>query len=174
MPHHKKTTRAFAAMALFSRLVPHPNNFTAILSASVFNGVNFSRRQALVLTLLGYLLTDCLLAWWQHHPVLGSWSLFSYSGLLMITLLAKKTPTNRPPLTVLCVLGYSFAFWCWTNFGCFLTMPEYALNWHGFVQCYTAALPFLQNQCAADTLSSIVFIYAHQYCLRWQAQMQLS
>ena len=172
MKNHHKTTRLFAGLAILSRLLPHPNNLTPIITSSVFNGLNLKRYQALIFTLLGFFFTDCVLALWQHHAVLGSWSLFSYSGLLIITLLAKKMPSHRPPLTLLCILGYSLGFWCWTNLGCFLTMPEYAFSWYGFTQCYIAAIPFLKNQLAADTLNSVVFIYAHQHCLRFQTQAQ--
>jgi hypothetical protein len=173
MQKSKPTAYVFVLLAILSRLVPHPNNLTSTITAAVFSGVNFSRRQALLLSLSGLLLTDIILAVIQHHAIFGSWSLFTYSGLLGITLLAKKMPNNKL-ISLLPVLGCAFLFWLWTNFGCFLTMPEYTKNFVGLYTCFYLALPFLKNQLLGNVLWFTVLQVAFLKVNRWQLSSHYS
>ena len=162
MRRKHKTTLLFSLMAIVTRLIPHPYSLTSTLTSGVFNGIHLKRWQAVTLTLLGFTVTDIILAFTQHHAAFGEWSLWTYSGLALVTLLAAKIPTDRPLTLGITVLSLGLAYWFWTNLGCFITMPEYSKNLYGFIQCYSLALPFLKNQLLGNALWTLTFIYSYQ------------
>jgi hypothetical protein len=161
MKKNKNIAYLFAMFAVITRIIPHPYNLTSTITASVFSGVNFSRRKALCITLAGLFISDVALAIIQQHAILGSWSLFTYSGLVGITLLAKKTPHHKPVKSIVYVLGYAGLFWLWTNLGCFISMPEYPKNIVGLYTCYYNALPFLKNQLLGNLIWWTVLNYSY-------------
>jgi hypothetical protein len=161
--HQKhRTTLLFSFIAILTRLIPHPYSMTSTLTSSVFNGIHLKRWHALTLTLLGFAITDMILAFTQHHAAFGGWSLWTYSGLALITLLSTKAPTDRPLTLGFTVLCFGLVYWLWTNLGCFFTMPEYPKNFYGLIHCYSLALPFLKNQLMGNTLWTLVLIYSHK------------
>ena len=148
-------TRFKALLTLISiigRMIPHPYNMTPSVTFATCSGQLLNRRQALGVALPGFLIADLLLAWLQHHAPFGYWSLFTYSALAAITYCAHHTREWQRQHQCLFVLGSSLGFWLWTNLGCWLTMPEYALSVSGFITCYTRALPFLASQLLGDAL----------------------
>ena len=138
--------------AVCGRLIPHLWNMTPTLSLSLLSGRLFKTWQAITLTLFGMLVSDALLAILQHHAILGSWSLFTYSALLITTLAARYFSHNSWRSRIVLLLSSSLFFWLWTNFGCWLQMPLYPKNLFGLLQCYSAALPFLQHQLLGDAV----------------------
>ena len=155
-------TLLFSIMSAFTRLIPHPYSMTSVFTSGVFNGLYLKRWQALALSLTGYAITDVILASVQHHPAFGSWSVWTYSGLAIVTLLAPKAHTKNPGALTLSVLGFGVVYWLWTNLGCFLTMPEYSKSVAGFIHCYSLALPFLINQLLGSTLWTLALIYSYK------------
>lgn len=149
--------------AVWGRLIPHPWNMTPVISLSLLSGRLFKTWQAVMLTLLGMLVSDSLLAVLQHHAIIGSWSLFTYSALLIITLAARYCHSNSIRIRIALLLCSSLFFWLWSNFGCWLQMSVYQKNLFGLLQCYSAALPFLQHQLLGDALwfSALSCAYHH-------------
>jgi len=56
------------------------------------------------------------------------------------------------------VLGSSFSFWLWSNFGVWLTSGLYANSFSGLVSCYYMALPFLGNALIGDLIWSYIIL----------------
>ena len=139
-------------IALFGRLIPHPFNMTPTAAFAARSGQLFKRRHALLISLGSFFLADITLALWQHHAVFGSWSVFTYSALAMMTFCAHTTAQWSRSSQWLFVIGGSLGFWLWTNFGCWLSMPEYPLSLAGLLSCYARALPFLSSQLLGDSL----------------------
>ena len=139
-------------LCLLGRVIPHPWNMTPTITLSLITTQTLGRLASILVTLLGFFIADLVLASLQHHAILGSWSLFTYSGLLFITLLASYWPTQTNQQKIGLLFIASLGFWLWTNLGCWITMPEYSKNLTGLCQCYGAALPFLKNQLLGDGL----------------------
>lgn len=135
------------------RVIPHIANFSPMICVALFAGSIFIRRIAVAVVMLGMLLSDMLLAQIFHYPMVGSWSLFTYSALLAIVALGLRSNIAQQRLTlgIVTVLGSNLGFWLWTNFGSWLTNYRHTVD--GFVTCYIAALPFLQH----STLSALVW-----------------
>lgn len=139
-----------------SRILPHPANMTAMTSVSLLAGVQFSRLQSLIMIVFSLLLSDLVLAYAYGYSILGSWSLFTYSGFLLIAFLSsfvKKINNLRLFGLLICS---SLGFWLWTNFGTWLCSGLYSKNLTGLSACYIAALPFLRNQLIGDVAWMLV------------------
>lgn len=150
-------------IAVVARVIPHPWNMTPSISLSVISAQMFSKTQAILLSLLGFIISDSILACIQHHSLFGSWSLFTYSGIAVIAYAAQYCRQSSRLTQGLSILGFSLLFWLWTNFGSFLFMG-YSKNFNGLLQCYLAAIPFLKNQLLGDLLYSSVLLGAYHYC----------
>lgn len=146
--HHQKWW--FIAILILARCFPHPWNMTPTVTMALFGGRQWSRGAALAVILLGLLLSDVLLALLQHHPILGMWSVFTYSALVIIICVAHWLRDCDTQNSWLLLFGSSLFFWVWTNLGSWYVMPIYSKNLSGLWQCYEAALPFLRQQLLGD------------------------
>ena len=70
----------WTTIAILGRIIPHLPNATPLTSLSLVAGALLTRPKALFVTFLALFLSDSLLAYLYHYPILGSWSLFTYSG----------------------------------------------------------------------------------------------
>lgn len=144
-------------LAGFSRLIPHPPNFTAITAMALLAGATLPRLSlALVVPLLGLLIGDWVYGF--HSTILSVYiSMLAVSGLAFFFLKGKS-------YTVVASSSFfaSLGFWLVTNFAVWFQMDLYSKNFAGLLTCYTAALPFLENQILGDLFfTAVVFsVYA--------------
>jgi hypothetical protein len=145
-------------IGILSRVLPHFPNVTALVSLSLLAGTRFSKMQTLTLIVLTLILSDLILAYLLDYPALGSWSLFTYSGFIAIALLSSETRSNTHLRLFGWLISFSLAFWLWTNLGTWLCSGLYAHTASGLLLCYSAALPFLRNQCLGDISWMLVLL----------------
>lgn len=132
-------------LTLFSRLIPHVANVTAMTALCLTLPALLSTRYVIlciVATLVG---SDLALALINYHACFGDWTIFSYTGFIIIAYLYVWKPTIFVPL-------YSLLFWLWTNFGVWYLSNIYAHSWAGLTNCYITALPFLRNAIVGDLI----------------------
>jgi len=132
-------------MAAFSRLLPHPPNFTPIMAMGLLGGVYFKNRQfAVIVPLLAMLVSDVVLGF---HGTL----IWVYSSIVIISLCASML---KPKLMQLGVasLASSLFFFIVTNFGVWVTSAFYPKTMAGLATCYAAGIPFLQNAVVGDLM----------------------
>ena len=137
---------------VISRLLPHPPNFTPIISAAILCGFFFSSWIAgLFLILLSMFLTDLLLGF--HTNMFFVYSSFivisCYSNYFIKHLIAKNTYLH-------CVVS-SLIFFIISNFGVWVTGNLYPKNIYGLYECYLMAVPFFSN----TIISTIIFTYLY-------------
>jgi hypothetical protein len=155
------TLIGFVLAAAFTRLIPHPWNFTAIGAMALFGGAYFeSRGPSLLVPLAALFLTDLILGF--HATMLYVYAAFALVGILGWTLHEKKT--------VLRVGAYSLVasslFFLISNFGVWMAEPLYAKNFQGLIDCYVMAIPFFGNQIAGDLFYSAVLFGVFEYARR--------
>ncbi|MDF1653945.1 MAG: hypothetical protein P1U34_02440 [Coxiellaceae bacterium] len=145
-------------VATIGRLVPHPPNMTPLLALSLLAGGLLDKKHAVLITLVSLLLSDGLLSYFMGYPWLGSWSLFTYSGFLLIALVGSKLSLySKYSKLFLVTLFSSLGFWLWTNFGVWWFSYPHSLQ--GLSSCYVLALPFLRNALAGDVVwSTVLFL----------------
>lgn len=153
----KKQYSIWLCIAVAGRLIPHPANMTPLTNLCLYAGKNFPRHLTLLISLIGILISDLLLAWIKGYPAFGFWTLFNYSGFVAIIfagMLLKAQPKFLRLLSFVLISG--LGFWLWTNFGTWLTSGIYPLTTAGIIRCYAAALPFLRNALLGDLVWVLV------------------
>jgi len=153
-------------VAAFSRLLPHPANFTPLGAIALFGGVYLDKRYAVAIPLVAMLASDYFLGFYQGmYWVYGSFLLVCAVGLWL-----------RSHKSVLVVLGGTLAssviFFVVTNFGVWLPPGTmYAASWSGLVECYVAAIPFFRNSVAGDLIFVALLFGAYEGILAYARKM---
>jgi len=154
----------------FSRLIPHPPNFTPIVAAAIMSGYFFKNiKLSFVVLLISMLLVDVFLGFYKHM-------LFVYLSLFLITFIFFKISDkiNFKNLFVFGFLG-SLIFYLVSNFGVWasgvlspITNLPYEKNLNGLINCYFLAIPFFKN----TLFSTIIFSYAAFFANHFFAKME--
>ena len=140
----------------FSRLIPHPPNFTPIIAVAIISSYFFKNIYLSCATLLiSMLLADAFIGFYSNM-------LFVYLSLLLIVFIFHKI-SEKMNFKNLFICGFigSLIFFIISNFGVWvlgspgvLDLP-YEKNLNGLVECYILAIPFFGN----TFLSTLIFSY---------------
>lgn len=148
---------------MFSRLIPHPPNFTPIISLALMSGYVF-RNISVSLTVLfiTMLITDFFIGFYLNM-------IFVYIAISIICFFSFKKikKINYKNLYIYSVIG-SLSFFIITNFGVWLLSDMYVKNLNGLFSCYFLALPFFTN----TLISTLFFSYLSLYFLRLSSAKQ--
>jgi hypothetical protein len=137
---------AFVTVAVLSRLLPHPLNFTPLTAIALFGGVYFSRRFALIVPLIALLISDAVIGFYGAM-------LWVYGGFIVAGFIGMWLRNHKTPLFVAGgTLASSTIFFLLTNFGVWATGTMYVHNWAGLSECFVAAIPFFRNSLAGDAI----------------------
>jgi hypothetical protein len=137
---------AFVTVAVLSRLLPHPMNFTPLAAIALFGGVYFSRRFAIVVPLIALLISDAVIGFYGAMP-------WVYAGFIAAGLIGMWLRNHKTPLFVAGgTLASSIIFYLLTNFGVWATGTMYVHNWAGLMECYVAAIPYFRSSLAGDAI----------------------
>lgn len=126
-------------IGILSRFMFHLPNFTPIIAIAMFAGALLPRKQAVIVPLALYVISDFMLG--LHGLVLFTWGSMGVIGLISLY--------NRKHKTVKSVVAVSFIsalfFYIITNFGVWYAYPTYSKTMAGLVECYVAAIPYFRN-----------------------------
>jgi hypothetical protein len=135
------------AFDVAARLAPHAPNFTPVAATALFAAsVLHVRALALLVPLAAMALSDAVLGfsdWRVMSVVYVAIALPAAAGLL-------PRPVRAPGALMAVILSSSLTFFLTTNLAVWAFSGMYAPNLGGLIQCYIAALPFLQNTMASD------------------------
>ena len=132
--------------AAFSRLIPHPWNFTAIGAMALFGGTYFdSKKQSLLIPLAALALSDLVLGGF-HSTMLFVYGAFALIAMIGWNLREQKSVAKTATLT----LTSSLVFFVVSNFGVWMMDGMYAKTTAGLFECFVAAIPFFTNQVLGD------------------------
>ena len=131
--------------AAFTRLVPHPPNFTAVGAMALFGGAYFSEKKfAFIVPLIAMLLSDLIIGF--HNGMLSVYLSF----VLIVGIGIMLSRNIKFKNVVAASLISSILFFVLTNFQMWLLSPLYTKNVAGLVTCYTAAIPFFHYTILGD------------------------
>ena len=140
----------------FSRLIPHPPNFTPIIAVAIMSSYFFKNIYLSCATLLiSMLLADTFIGFYSNM-------FFVYFSLLLIVFIFHRI-SEKMNFKNLFICGFiaSLIFFIISNFGVWvlgspgvLDLP-YEKNLNGLVECYVLAIPFFGN----TFLSTLIFSY---------------
>ena len=133
-----------------SRLIPHPPNFTPIISVAIMSGYLFRNIYlSFVVLITSMILADAFIGFYENM-------LFVYLSLLLIAYIFYKI-AGKINLKNLFIYGFfgSVIFYLISNFGVWYFGNLYEKNFNGLIECYFLAIPFFKN----TVLSTIFFTY---------------
>ena len=141
------TILSLIALAVITRLLPHPPNVAPITAIALFGGSRFNdKKMAFLLPMLCMFISDIFLGFSVITP-------FVYLSFMMISYIG----INSKKISNGTILGSSTLFFLLTNFG--VWMLGYPFTLAGLVSCYTMALPFFVNTIIGD----LFFTHALSY-----------
>ena len=135
----------------FSRIIPHPPNFTPIITIAVMSGYLFRNIYlAIAMLLISMLLSDAFIGFYKNM-------FFVYISLIFIVYFFYKIDSkiNFKNLFLFSIFG-SVIFYLISNFGVWYFGSLYEKNFNGLIECYLLAIPFFKN----TMISTIIFSYA--------------
>jgi len=123
----------------FSRLIPHPSNFTPILAVGIFSGFYFRN------FLLGVLIVVFSMFLGDLYLGFHGTMFFTYISLALAVALGLLIKHFKFTEILFSGLASSVCFFIITNFGSWLTLEMYEKNFAGLLQSYVLAIPFFHN-----------------------------
>ena len=138
----------FILILSISRLIPHPPNFTPIISVAILSSFFFRNiNLAIIVLLISMLISDFLIGFHKYI-------FFTYIPLVIITLTFKDKVLKYKNMLFYSFIGV-IIFYLISNFGVWVLDKSYEKNIYGLINCYIAALPFLKN----SIISTIFYTY---------------
>ena len=133
-------------LLLFSRLIPHPPNFTSLIALSFYIPVFFGLRY-MPLVLFSFAITDILIGF--HNTLFFNWCSVVLIGLSSIYFTKNSLTRIFGSITGVMI------FYIVTNFGVWTT-GLYSYNVEGLVSSYILAIPFLGNNLISTLVYSLI------------------
>ena len=134
------------------RLLPHYPNFTPMSAMALFGGAYFTNKKlAFIIPFAAMFLSDLFLGF--HPTMLAVYLSFALIVVIGFSLRQRKKVLN----VALAALSSSILFFVITNFAVWLTGEMYPLTVTGLAECYTAAIPFFQNNVLGDLIYTGIF-----------------
>jgi hypothetical protein len=131
--------------AAFTRLIPHPPNFTAVGAIALFGGAYLSDKKfAFIIPLLAMFLTDLVIG--LHNGMASVY--ISFIIIVGIGIMLSQNIKFKNVITA--SLVSSIIFFVLTNFQMWIQGTLYAKNLSGLIVCYVAAIPFFGNSVLGD------------------------
>jgi len=154
----------FIVLAAFSRMIPHPSNFSPLGAIALFGAAHFTKKwHVFLIPIAATWLSDLFInnvIYSAYYPTF-TWFYegfyWQYLSYLLIALLAiplfKKVSKER---ILFGALGSSLVFFLISNVGCFVGNSFYPQNFGGLVSCYAAGVPFIKGTLLGDLFYSLV------------------
>ena len=133
--------------AAFTRIIPHPPNFTPIIAIGLFGGAYLKNSKlALIIPLIAMIIADTFLGF--HATMIWVYSSLFLISIMGILLKNRVTFKNCAVAT----LSGSLLFFLVTNFGVWIS-GIYGYSVEGILLCYSLAIPFF----AYNIISTFIF-----------------
>lgn len=161
--------------AAFSRMIPHPANFTPLIAIALFSGCVFrSKWSAFVVPIAAMVVSDLFLGF-------HSLSVLVYVSMLPAVFLGQylqKVGDNDGSRRLAFFGGWfglgflgDLIFFIMTNLGVWWFSGFYARSVSGLTECFVLALPFLKNQ-LLGTMTFLGLLLFTWYGLMFMARQQ--
>jgi hypothetical protein len=156
MKHRKTeliTVTMLVIIAVLTRLIPHPPNFTPILAIALFSGHSLSKSNkplAYAIPLAIIFISDLVIGF---HSTIA----YVYTSILAITFLGQRANIFKSVKNIgISSVFASSMFFIITNTAIWLHSDMYTKSLTGLLSCYSMAIPFFHN----TLLSTICYVLA--------------
>jgi hypothetical protein len=140
--------------AVFSRFLPHPANWTAVMAVSLFASFAISTSLiAILVPILALFISDLILGF--HSTMWGV-----YLPMVAMVFIGKAIHLNQARISNTKIAGLSLfgstLFFLISNFAVWFDGMLYPKTLEGLVSSYVMALPFFTNQLVGDLFFTTV------------------
>ena len=148
------TVLVLIAVLAFSRVIPHPSNFTPLLGMAVFAGARLDNKLfAIIAPLTAMFLSDLVIGLHSGMSII-------YFAILVNVLFGFHLKDRFGPLQIgRTLVSGALLFFLITNFAVWYGSGFYSNDLAGLISCYTMGLPFFQN----TLISSIIYGFGAFY-----------
>jgi len=158
-------------LAAFSRLVPHPANFTPISAMALFGAAYFNNRiWAFALPIIAMWISDVVIIntiyakYYHGFQLVPEGWYWIYGTIILTTLmgifLLRKVTASK---VLIASLLASILYFALTNFAC---LPEYPNSFAGFISCYKSGLPFFPGTLFGNLFYSVALFGSYEFLKR--------
>jgi hypothetical protein len=157
--------------AVFSRLIPHPLNFTPIGALGLFAGAYILNKRVWLLPIAALLLSDLIVGFYEPVAMWFVYIGFALSVFIGRSLLSEKRTAFRLGGAA---LSSATLFFIVSNFGTWLTGALYPMTIAGLVECYVMAIPFYGNTLLGDIFYVAVLFGIYEGAQVWLKKQQVA
>ena len=161
-------------IAIVSRFIPHPPNFTPILSICFFSGIMFNKiKYAYSIPIIFMLLSDLIIGFYS----LIFWVYFSLIIIISLGIYLnknyQKSNNSKPIVLYLGTVSSSLIFYLISNFGVWIGSVFYKQDISGLINCYVAALPFLKNNLLSNLFFTTIIFYSYKIIFKKTGSLKI-
>ena len=151
-------------LAILTRLIPHPANFTSVEATALVGGAKLNRAWRWALPFIALTLSDMLLNLIYGTTAFSAQTPFVYGAFALNIFLGQFIYGKRRYWKLGGLsLTAAVQFFIVTNLGVWFTTPIYAKTVAGLAQCYGMALPFFFNSLLGNLLWSFALFTIIDY-----------
>lgn len=151
------------ALAIATRFLPHPANFTSVAAVAIFSGLYLPKRWAIFTPLAAMFFSDLFIGFYTWQILASVYLSFALTGI--ISLLARR---HKNVFTVLgSTLAGSTLFFLITNFAVWKFSFLYEHNLAGLINCYYMAIPFFKNSLLGDIFYTGILVGSYEAVASW-------
>ena len=161
----------FILFAVFSRVLPHPYNFTPLGAIALFGAAYFrDMKWAILIPVSAMWVGDLILnnglhaVWFDGATLFAPYMIWIYGSMILISLFGRtmlRRVTSRRVAGSAVIA--SVLFFLITNFGVWAEGIMYPLSLEGLIACYAAGLPFFHNTLAGNIVYSALLFGAFEF-----------
>ena len=167
---------ALIIVAVISRLIPHPFNFTPIAGIALLSGSYIQNKAGkFFIPVLIMMISDVLLNYfvYSESALNFGFNFGVYISLILIVLIGNKIPSSRKVVSIgVASLSASILFFLITNFESWLVIPNlYTKDFSGLMTAYAAGIPFFGNTILGDLFYSFTLFGIMHLVLKSKKQI---
>lgn len=150
-------------LAVVSRLLPHPPNFTPLAAVGLFAGAYLGARKFWLVPISALLVSDMVIGF--YPPVV---MVFVYGAFILCAYIGRAFLHERRSLLRLggAALSGAVIFFILSNLGDWLSGLNYPLTQDGLLDCYVMAIPFFRNTLLGDLFYVACLFGVYEMCSR--------
>ena len=149
-------------LAILTRFIPHPANFTAVGEMALFSGFYLQKKWSFILVIVVMLISDFFIGFYNPWIMLSVYGSFATVAILGWFFRNKAKGINVLGLS----LFSSTLFYLITNFVVWLAGNMYPKNISGLLWCYYMAIPFYRNMILGDLFYVIILFGAYALTMK--------
>lgn len=154
-------------LAIATRFMPHPGNFTAMGAIALFAGLYLPKKQATILPLIAMFISDIFIGFYRPSIMASV-----YVGFILMVLIGQylKNKIGFWNVTSGALLG-STVFFLLTNGAVWLFGTMYAHDFSGLLQSYYMALPFWRNEILGNLFYTGILVGGYEMVKKLAPQL---